>query len=161
MIATRSVIQRRDHHRHSAQSVAVSLASRFIVKNAVRAWAVQPDLQWPFESVDWLAGLLPHRSSAKVEQVRLDNCRAEWVEAPTRSSARAILYLHGGAFLTCGLNTHRALVGRLSQAADAGALNVGYRMLPLHPISDAIDDGISRRASLNLSAWRVVVPHLL
>jgi acetyl esterase/lipase len=134
---------RRIHHRHSPQSVALSLASRFIVKNAVRAWAVQPDLKWPFESVDQFAGLLQHRSSAKVEPVKLDNCAAEWVHVGKRPSTRAILYLHGGAFLTCGLNTHRALVTRLSKAADAGVLNVDYRMLPSHRISDAIDDGLS------------------
>lgn len=133
---------RRVHHRHSPQSIAVSLASRFIVKNAVRAWAVQPDLQWPFESLDQFAGLLPYRSSAKVEPVRLDDCDAEWIHA-RKSSKRAILYLHGGAFLTCGLNTHRALVTRLSKAADAAVLNIAYRMLPSHRISDAIDDGLS------------------
>jgi acetyl esterase/lipase len=121
----------------------VSLASRFIVKNAVRAWVVRPDLHWPFESVDRFAGLLPHRSSAKIEPVELDNCAAEWVRAAHASSERAVLYLHGGAFLTCGLNTHRALVTRISKAADAYVLNVNYRMLPSHQISDAINDGLS------------------
>jgi acetyl esterase/lipase len=134
---------RRVHHRHGAQSVAVSLASRFIVKNAVRAWALQPDMRWPFETVDRFAGLLPHWSPAKVERVRLDNCAAEWIRAAHASPERAILYLHGGAFLTCGLNTHRALAARISKAADACVLNVNYRMLPSHHISDAIDDGLS------------------
>ncbi|OHU98531.1 alpha/beta hydrolase [Mycobacterium talmoniae] len=143
MIARTPVIRRWMHHRHSPQSIAVALASRFVVKNAVRAWAVQPDLWWPFESVDRFAGLLPYRSSAKVQPVRLDDCTAEWIRPAKRSSPRAILYLHGGAFLTCGLNTHRALVTRLSRAADAGVLNVAYRMLPSHRIADAIDDGLS------------------
>jgi acetyl esterase/lipase len=121
----------------------VSLASRLIVKNAVRAWAIQPDLHWPLEYVDELAGLLPRLpSSASVEPVRLDDCAAEWVRAPGVSSQRAILYLHGGAFLTCGLNTHRSLVTRLSKAADAGVLTVGYRKLPSHQIADAIEDGL-------------------
>jgi len=135
--------KRRIHHRHSPQSVAVSLASRLITKNAVRAWAFQPDLHWPLEYVDGLAGLLPQlRSSAKIDPVRLENCGAEWVRAPGASSTRAILYLHGGAFLTCGLNTHRALVTRLSKAADAAVLTVGYRKLPSHRIGDAIEDGL-------------------
>ena len=30
---------------------------------------------------------------------------------------RAIVYLHGGAFLTCGLNTHRRMVSRISAAS--------------------------------------------
>jgi acetyl esterase/lipase len=121
----------------------VSLASRFVVKNTVRAWAVQPDLRWPFETVDRFAGLLPHWPPAKIERVRLDNCAAEWVRAAHASPKWAILYLHGGAFLTCGLNTHRGLVTRISKAADACVLNVNYRLLPSHQISDAIDDGLA------------------
>jgi acetyl esterase/lipase len=137
-------IKRRIHHRYSAQSIAVSLASRLIVKNAVRAWAIQPNLHWPLEYVDSFAGWLPRfRSSAKIEPVQLDHCTAEWVRARGASSVRAILYLHGGAFLTCGVNTHRSLVTRLSKAADAGVLIVGYRKLPSHRVADAIDDGIS------------------
>ncbi|SOJ55262.1 Carboxylesterase LipF [Mycobacterium simulans] len=137
-------IERRMHHRRSAQSRAVSLASRLIVKNAVRAWAVQPNLRWPFEYVDGFVGLLPRfRSAVKIEPVRLEHCTAEWVCAAGVSPTRAILYLHGGAFLTCGLNTHRSLVGRLSKAAEAGVLNIGYRKLPAHQITEAIDDAIS------------------
>jgi acetyl esterase/lipase len=140
----RKTSKRRIHHRHSAQSVVVSLASRLIVKNAVRAWALQPYLRWPLEYVDGMAGLLPRlRSSAEIEPIQLEHCSAEWVRARRASSARAILYLHGGAFLTCGLNTHRSVVCRLSKAADAGVLTVGYRKLPSHQIADAIEDGMS------------------
>jgi len=125
--------KRRIHHRHSPQSVAVSLANRLIVKNAVRAWAFQPNLHWPLEYLDGLAGLLPRiRSAARIDPVRPEHCTAEWVRAPGASSSRAILYLHGGAFLTCGLNTHRSLVTRLSKAADAAVLTIGYRKLPAH-----------------------------
>lgn len=134
---------RRIHHRHSPQSFAVSVASRLLVKNVVRAWAIQPNLHWPFEYVDGLAGFMPRiRSSATIEPVQLEHCAAEWVRAPGVSGERAILYLHGGAFLTCGLNTHRSLVTRLSKAADAAVLTVGYRKLPSHQINDAIDDGL-------------------
>ena len=135
---------RRVHHRHSPQSVAVSLASRLIVKNAVRAWAYTPNIHWPFEYVDGVAGLMPRfGSSADTESVQLEHCAAEWVRAPGVSGERAILYFHGGAFVTCGLNTHRSMVTRLSKAADAAVLTIGYRKLPAHQITDAIDDGIS------------------
>ncbi len=137
-------MKRRVHHRHSPQSVAVSLASRLIVKNTVRAWAFTPNARWPFEYVDGFAGLVPRFGiAASIEPVRLENCAAEWVCAPGASTDRAILYLHGGAFLTCGLNTHRSVVTRLSKAADAAVLTVGYRKLPSHHITDAIDDAMS------------------
>lgn len=139
-----SAFERRIHHRYSAQSVAISLASRLIIKNMLRAWAIQPQLGWPFASVDRFAGMFPrYLHPAEIERIPLKNCAAEWVRAPGASSTRAVLYLHGGAFLTCGLNTHRSLVTRLSKAADACVLNVAYRMLPLHRVSDAIEDGLS------------------
>jgi acetyl esterase/lipase len=114
-----------------------------IVKNAVRAWAMQPNLHWPWDYVDGLAGLVPRiPSSAHIEPIRLDDCTAEWIYAPGASTRRAILYLHGGAFLTCGLNTHRSLVTRLSKAANARVLTIGYRKLPSHQIADAIEDAL-------------------
>ncbi|OBF21055.1 esterase [Mycobacterium kubicae] len=134
----------RVHRRHSPQSLGVSVASRLLIKNFVRVWALQPDVPWPFEYVDAMAGLLPRRwSDVKIERVELQNCTAEWVRAPGVSSNRAILYFHGGAFLTCGLNTHRSLVVRLSKAANAPILTVGYRKLPSSQITDAIDDGLT------------------
>jgi len=136
-------LKRRIHRRHSAQSVAVALASRFVVKNVVRAWAIRPDLAWPLASVDRFAGWVPYRPTVTVEPFRLGHCAAERVQAAEIPAQRAILYLHGGAFLTCGLNTHRSLVARLSRAADACVVNIDYRMLPSHRIADAIDDGLS------------------
>lgn len=139
-----AAMTRRIHRRHSPQSIAVSLASRLIVKNAVRAWARTSNLHWPFEYVDGFAGLMPRFGTlAETETVQLENCDAEWVRAPGVSTERAILFLHGGAFLTCGLNTHRSMVTRLSESADAAVLAVAYRKLPSHQITDAIDDGIS------------------
>jgi acetyl esterase/lipase len=102
-----------------------------------------PDRYWPFDFVDRFAACCPYQPAAQIERVWLGNCVAEWVRAPGVSSARAILYLHGSAFLTCGLNTHRSLVTRLSKTADACVLNVDYRMLPSYRVSDAIDDGLS------------------
>ena len=130
------------HRNPSFEAMAVSAGSRLLLKSAVRAWALQPNLRWPLGSIERAAGLLPSRVSAMRQSVTLPNCRAELVRATGASARRAILYLHGGAFLTCGLNTHRSLVARLSRAADAAVLNVGYRMLPAHGLTEAIDDGV-------------------
>lgn len=63
-------LRRRLHRRHSAQSIAVSLTSRFVVKNLVRAWTIQPDLGWPFASVDRFAGLMPYGGAAEVQRAQ-------------------------------------------------------------------------------------------
>lgn len=131
---------RHRHRRRSPQSVAIDAACRVLVKNAVRMWALQPNLHWPFTFIDQVAALAPLPRSAKVTRVRLPACPAELIGTAGSSARRAILYLHGGAFLTCGLNTHRSLAAQLSRSADAEVLNVGYRMLPDHGLSAALSD---------------------
>jgi len=78
---------------------------RVFVKNAVRMWSLQPNLHWPFSAIDQIAALAPLPRSATVRRVRLPSCRAELIGTGA-SARRAILYLHGGAFLTCGRNAH-------------------------------------------------------
>ncbi len=80
----------------------------------------------------------------RIEKVQLPQCRAEWVTAPDAGgpSDPTILYFHGGAFITCGLGSHRRMISHISRAAGARVLSVDYRMLPLNPIADAIADGL-------------------
>ena len=133
---------RHHHRRRSPQSQAIGAMCRVFVKNMVRMWALQPNLHWPFSAIDQVAALAPLPSSATVRRVRLPSCPAELIGTEGSSARRAILYLHGGAFLTCGLNTHRSLAARLSRSADAEVLNVGYRMLPDHGLSAALSDAV-------------------
>ena len=76
--------------------------------------------------------------------IRLPHCTARLVRAagvlPADGSRRVVLYMHGGAFLICGANTHQRLVTTLSRNADAPVLVVNYRMLPRHSLGAAIDD---------------------
>jgi acetyl esterase/lipase len=59
---------------------------------------------------------------------------------PADGTHRVILYMHGGAFLTCGANTHGRLVTALSKFADSPVLVVNYRMIPKHSVGMAVDD---------------------
>ncbi len=87
--------------------------------------------------------LLPRSATVRAE-VSLPNASAQLVRAPgvlpADGTRRVILYLHGGAFLTCGANSHGRLVEALSLFADAPVLIVNYRLLPKHSIGMALDD---------------------
>jgi len=130
------------HRAVSLRSRAVLLGARFGIKPFVSAWMAAPDFPWPTGWVDEAARWLPRPRCTQISEIVLPHCRAEWVRAERSGTARAILYFHGGAFLTCGLNTHRALVSCLSRSADAPVLSVGYRMLPRYPISSAVADAL-------------------
>jgi acetyl esterase/lipase len=59
---------------------------------------------------------------------------------PADGKRRIVLYMHGGAFLTCGVNSHGRLVETLSKFADSPVLVVNYRMIPKHSVGQALDD---------------------
>ena len=67
-------------------------------------------------------GALP---GTAVTREALPNCPAEWVVAPTaHASDDLIIYFHGSALVTLGLNSHRRFVSKLSAATGAQVLNV-------------------------------------
>ena len=53
---------------------------------------------------------------------------------------RIALYMHGGAFLTCGAHSHGRLTTMISHYADAPVLVLNYRMIPKHSVVQAIED---------------------
>lgn len=127
----------------SFSSRVVRFLARSFVRPAIHAWTIGPDLPWPVAAIDEAVGLLPPSKNACVSRMTLKNCPAEWIRASGAGTTKAILYLHGGAFVTCGLNTHRGIATWISESANAAVLNVGYRMLPMNTISDAVDDALS------------------
>ena len=134
----------------SAQSRALSLSVRRTVRPLIEAWSYAPTLPWPATMIDRIAFPLVPVPGTRRHRVDLPTCPAELLWAPGASPpftsggrpGTAVLYLHGGAFLCCGLATHRHLVSRISAASGVPVLAVGYRMLPRHPIRRAVEDGL-------------------
>jgi epsilon-lactone hydrolase len=87
--------------------------------------------------------LVPPLPDTTLTGVDLPNCPAEWVVAPgARGSDRVIIYFHGSALVTLGLNSHRRFVSKLSAATGAQLLNIGYRLAPQVGIEEAVADGV-------------------
>jgi len=92
---------------------------------------------------DDLGRIGPPPGGTEIERIRLPQCAADYVWArDVPRGGRAILYFHGGGFVSGGLGTYRRFAARLSAATGATVLNVGYRMLPRSPIHRAIGDGV-------------------
>ena len=90
---------------------------------------------------DWDA-LFPATGDASFELVQAAGVPCAWVDAPGVRRDRVIVYLHGGGFQVGSLHSHRELMARLSDAARARVLGVGYRLAPEHrypaPLQDAL-----------------------
>lgn len=63
--------------------------------------------------------------------------------APGATGRPLALYLHGGGWVMCGLDTHDALCRTLAAASGAVVVSVDYRLAPEHPWPAAPDDALT------------------
>ncbi|MET0766140.1 MAG: alpha/beta hydrolase fold domain-containing protein [Aeromicrobium sp.] len=131
----------------SVQSKLLGIGLRLTVRPAIGVWTRLPFDVFPPNVIEHAARLLPVHEGTMWRSVDLPTSKGEWLQAKgvtdiSGGNEHAILYFHGGAFLTCGLNTHRRLVSRVSYASKQPVLNVGYRQMPYEPITESIADGV-------------------
>jgi acetyl esterase/lipase len=121
-----------------------SLAATLTIKPTLAIGSHVPHLPWPFGLVNFAARLIRPVPGTIKATIALPHCTAQLVRAdgvlPADGKRSVILYLHGGAFLACGANTHSGIVTALSEYADSPVLVVDYRMVPKHSVGTAIED---------------------
>ncbi|WP_029114267.1 alpha/beta hydrolase fold domain-containing protein [Mycobacterium sp. URHB0044] len=121
-----------------------ALGAMLTIKPTLTIGSLAPRLPWPWGLVDFAARVMRPAPGAVRATIGLPNCTAQLVRAagvlPADGQRRVVLYMHGGAFLTCGANSHGRLVTALSKFADSPVLVVNYRMIPKHSIGQAVDD---------------------
>lgn len=134
-----------------------SLAVRMTIKPVLAIGCHAPTLPWPFGIVDFAARILRPSAGTVRATIALPHCTAQLVRAdgvlPADGKRSVVLYLHGGAFLACGVNTHGRLVENLSKFADSPMFVVNYRMLPKHSIGQALDDCYDAYKWLRLTGY--------
>ncbi|MBJ8342121.1 alpha/beta hydrolase fold domain-containing protein [Antrihabitans sp. YC3-6] len=127
----------------SLQSQAVHATFRLVVRPVLQRIPVNG---WPVvlaATVESAAKVLPPPSGVTVEKVCLARFDAEIVRpstGPMDLRRGAVLYLHGGAFLVGGLNSHRPVVAAIARRTGLAVMHVAYRQLPDAPISGSVED---------------------
>ena len=111
------------------------------------------------EAMSATAGSVPAPDGVTVEPDTVGARPAEWLVPTGAARSRVILYLHGGAYVTGGLDTHRNLAGRLAIASGWPVVTLEYRLAPEHrfpsPVLDvraALDDLGGRGIGVNHTA---------
>src|SRR5579884_1423904 len=122
----------------------LSLASRLTIRPALAFGSRVPHMPWPFGLIDFACRVLLPAPGTVRTTVELPHATAQLVRAagvlPADGKRRVVLYLHGGAFLTCGANSHSRVVNAISRYADSPVLVVNYRLIPRHSVGMALDD---------------------
>jgi acetyl esterase/lipase len=82
-------------------------------------------------------------SDVEVQPVDANGVKAEWTSTPDADQSSAILYLHGGGYVICSLESHRHLVAEAGRAAGTRTLAIDYRLAPEHPFPAAVEDTVA------------------
>jgi acetyl esterase/lipase len=128
----------------SITGTMASLACRMTIRPALAVCSYVPHVPFPFGVIDFASRVLLPKPGTVRKTIELPHCTAQLVRAPgvlpADGTRRVVLYLHGGAFLTCGVNSHSRIVNALSKFADSPVLVVDYRLIPKHSVGMALDD---------------------
>ncbi|KRB76980.1 hypothetical protein ASE01_09445 [Nocardioides sp. Root190] len=136
-------------------------AARLLVRRAVKpvlGTRLTPVRQRQMINALMRIAFLPRGTLA--ERTMLGGVPTERLTTPASDPARALLYLHGGAYLVGSPTTHRAMAAHLSHAIGAIGHVLDYRLAPEHPYPAAVDDAIAAYRALldkGLEPGQVVV----
>jgi monoterpene epsilon-lactone hydrolase len=79
-----------------------------------------------------------------VERATLGGVDAAWVDTPeSKESTRVLLHVHGGAFVSTGVEHYIPYAARLSRPFAARAVVFGYRLAPEHRYPAALEDTLA------------------
>lgn len=135
------------HHRKpSLLSYPMWVGSRLFLRPALSLWPLtRPGMAGLF-LIDRLFAVGPKPAGVVRESMSLAERPVELImpAGPSRrDSETAVLYLHGGAFVVCGLGSHRSIVSRLSRACELPVFSLDYRQLPKAGVGASVADAVA------------------
>lgn len=93
------------------------------------------------EAVDRMGWPIPPEASCL--PATLGGVSGVWISLPGAREDAAILYLHGGGYVSGSLSSHGGMVSRLGSAAGVPVFFVDYRLAPEHAFPAAVHDATS------------------
>jgi len=85
-----------------------------------------------------------HPKDLRIESGELGGVPAAQVDTPeSEGSTRVLLHVHGGAFVSTGVEHYVPYAGRLSRPFQARCVVYGYRLAPEHRFPAALDDTLA------------------
>jgi len=113
------------------------------LRAAIAANPRPPGLAERRQRLDAIAGHQPIDPAVRLEPVQAHGVGAEWATAPGVDPARALLYIHGGGYVSGSILSHRGLAVEAGRAAGCRVLALDYRRAPENPFPAAVDDVVS------------------
>jgi acetyl esterase/lipase len=129
------------HARRSCRSRLIRLGSRVVVRPLLGFYPATGPASPLVDLVELGMRAVPRLSSTRFERVDGGDWSAELVSVKdTQPEQAAIVYFHGGAFVMCGLATHRRIAERLAERTGLPVLSVAYRQRTQGNVDTSIRD---------------------
>ena len=93
--------------------------------------------------LDSMGGMFPRLDDVSSQAANVGDIDGEWFDVTGGDSDRVMLYLHGGGYLLGSVESHRAMIERITKATGGRVLAINYRLAPEHPFPAAVDDGVA------------------
>lgn len=84
----------------------------------------------------------PTLAGVAAEKVTCDGVNAIWYRPLHARPGRAILYIHGGAFIWSSAEGHCGVISRAAAACGVDALALDYGLAPEHPFPGPVDEAV-------------------
>lgn len=72
----------------------------------------------------------------------VNGIHAEWITPTGANPNKVVLHLHGGGYVTGGINSHQSMCILMAQTLKLKVLLPEYRLAPEHPFPAALDDAL-------------------
>jgi len=78
-----------------------------------------------------------------IEKQDINGIYSEWIIPGQSTEGKALLYIHGGGFISGSCDTHRVYVAKFAEETNLKSLVFDYRLAPEHPFPAAVDDCVT------------------
>jgi len=95
------------------------------------------------EGVDKVTAKMKMPKGVKRESTSVGDISAEWLVPEQPVAGKALMYIHGGGFISGSCQTHRTYVGKFAVASGLKSLVFDYRLAPEHPFPAAVEDCVA------------------
>lgn len=137
------------HEKYSLRARVVQRAARLVFKPVLQYMPLNDHTLRTMRSLDKLSARGPRSRYVQPVVHELGGVRVESMNhryGPT--SAMTVMYLHGGAFISCGIETHRRLCERLALYTGATVVSVDYVQLPEGSVAESVGDALAAYTAL-------------
>jgi epsilon-lactone hydrolase len=93
----------------------------------------------------------------RLERVDADGLEAEWSTSSAADPTRAILFLHGGGYISGSIDSHRPLATAIGCAAGARTLALSYRRAPFPAAVEDVMSGYRFLLEQGIAPGRIAI----